>query len=1054
MKKNDAEKLVNETFTGKYDENQFRGLVQHLFLNYEPLDENASSGKYIPESFQAHILSFKRIAKFQDPETREIDVLAVKLKNRRVLENARTMQRNFIARYLNGSRGGQLKDAALVAFYSDDSEDWRFSLIKMDYVLDEAQQKIKKELTPARRYSFLVGKNEKTHTVRKQLLPVFTSETETTLNELEHAFNIETVTKEFFEKYKTLYLSLKKALDAHLKKDSIVKNEFESKDVKTSDFSKRLLGQIVFLYFLQKKGWLGVEKRQLWGTGPKDFLQRLYRQERNATQNFFNDVLEPLFYEALATERADNFYQQFNCKIPFLNGGLFEPIRGYDWVNTDIMLDNAIFEEIFDVFDLYNFTVREDEPLDKEVAVDPEMLGKVFENLIPENERKGSGTYYTPREIVHYMCQESLINFIESKVDQNLVPRKDIEALVHHGDIAIENELTAQEKHKNENYGGDYQHKIPESIRSHSKQIDDALADIKICDPAIGSGAFPVGMMNEIVRTRYSLTPFIDDLNRTLYDFKRHAIQESIYGVDIESSAVDIAKLRLWLSLVVDEDDFETIKPLPNLEYKICVGNSLMSFPFISEGQKEKLNKLTPLKNQYFNETSPSKKLHLKKQINLILQSEYDNPNQEKAWGYKVTFDYQWSFHEVFEKNDGFDVVIGNPPYGILNKKQNKAESIIVSPEEAHFYKNSTYYEPATGGMLNIFRLFILRSIKLLNKSGVFSEIFPLAFLCDLSISKLRKHILENNQIICIEAFPERDNPNKRVFEAVKMSVCILNLKKKNSNAPFFIRINTDRYIDLDAEKNYLSRNDIDLLDEQGCTFPLISSSELNLLLRIFSNSVRFRAIGVCKTGEVDMTFCKECFTKNSNDINLLKGAIIDRYQLRVKMSQGEIVYINEEKLFSLKQNLQRDFKTNERIVLQGITGVNEASRLKMMIVRDVYCANSLNYLALKQEISLNYLLGLFNSKLLNFIFSKFSTNSNVNGYEVDNLPIAINKTFIQPISAIVDKILKITNAADYLKDLQKQANVKEYENQIDQLIYQLYSLTNREIAIVEATRQ
>ncbi len=638
MKKPEAEKLVNDTFTHPYDEERFRLFINNLFHDYERLTEKASSGQYIPEAFQDGILSYKRLAKFNDPEGMEVDVLAVKLPGRRTLENARTMQRNFIARYLNGSRGGTLKDAALVAFYSDDSEDWRFSLVRMDYKLDEEKQKVHKELTPARRYSFLVGRSEGTHTARRQLIPVLVSSTETTLAELETAFNIETVTKEFFEKYKALYLSLKNALDQHLKKDTKTKTEFEAKAIKTEDFAKRLLGQIVFLYFLQKKGWLGVAKGQAWGSGPKDFLQTLYRGEYGSYDNFFNDVLEPLFYEALATERTDNFYQRFNCRIPFLNGGLFEPIHYYDWVNTDILLDNAIFKEIYEVFDLYNFTVREDEPLDKEVAVDPEMLGKVFENLIPENERKGSGTYYTPREIVHYMCQESLINYLDAKLNiesrpveergqQSLipdmsktdlltkfedvyvpvVPHEDLAEFIYHGDVAQEHDATAEIKNQRENYKGDYQHKIPESVRNYAQQIDDALASVKICDPAIGSGAFPVGVMNEIVRARRALNAYLGLDGRSPYDFKRHAIQESIYGVDLEPSAVDIAKLRLWLSLVVDEDDFGTIKPLPNLEYKIVSGNSLLGV------EKNLLNnhhfaELEKLKDQYFDETRPSEK--------------------------------------------------------------------------------------------------------------------------------------------------------------------------------------------------------------------------------------------------------------------------------------------------------------------------------------------------------------------------------------------------------------------------------------------------------------
>lgn len=157
-----------------------------------------------------------------------------------------------------------------------------------------------------------------------------------------------------------------------------------------------------------------------------------------------------------------------------------------------------------------------------------------------------------------------------------VVPRDNLAEFIYHGDVAQEHDATAQLKTQREDYKGSYQHKIPENVRKYAQQIDDALAHVKICDPAIGSGAFPVGVMNEIVRARGVLNAYLGDAGRTPYDFKRHAIQESIYGVDLEPSAVDIAKLRLWLSLVVDEDDFGTIKPLPNLEYKVRIGDSLL----------------------------------------------------------------------------------------------------------------------------------------------------------------------------------------------------------------------------------------------------------------------------------------------------------------------------------------------------------------------------------------------------------------------------------------------------------------------------------------------
>lgn len=212
------------------------------------------------------------------------------------------------------------------------------------------------------------------------------------------------------------------ALDGLVRTNPTVRAEFTAKALDTRHFAKKLLGQIVFLYFLQKKGWLGVQPGAAWGSGPKDFLRRLFDGQWGAYTNFFNERLEPLFYEALARQRPDNLYEPLGCQIPFLNGGLFEPLQGYDWQGVDILLDNELFAAIFDTFDLYNFTVRENEPLEKDVAVDPEMLGKVFENLLEVTDRKSKGAFYTPREIVQYMCQESLITYLDTALNLQEVP--------------------------------------------------------------------------------------------------------------------------------------------------------------------------------------------------------------------------------------------------------------------------------------------------------------------------------------------------------------------------------------------------------------------------------------------------------------------------------------------------------------------------------------------------------------------------------------------------------------------------------------------------------
>ena len=585
MDKNTSYRIIKETLENDFDKNRFLVFAKNLVNKIDESKVFQLSGAYIPESFRGYIKSYERLGTYTDPEEKKIDILIVHLQKETSLERARTAQRNFVARYL---KERDQKDAGLVAFVSPNSQDWRFSLIKMDYTFTEGKSgkiKVKEEFTPARRWSFLVGANENSHTAKSRLAPIVQDdEHNPTLKFLEEAFNIEKVTKEFFEKYRDLFLRVKETLDDVVKKDSVIKRDFAEKGVDTVEFAKKLLGQIIFLYFLQKKGWFGVERDKDWGTGPKNFLRQLFEKKHSDYKNFFNDILEPLFYEALARERDDDFYSRFNCKIPFLNGGLFDPISNYDWVHTDILLPDDLFSNkrktaegdigdgILDVFDRYNFTVKEDEPLEKEVAIDPETLGKVFENLLEVRDRKSKGTYYTPREVVHYMCVQSLVNYLTLELD-NKILKEDIAKLIKFGETVGENEARVEEKGEETQT---YYYRLPESVRANARLIDEKLANIKVCDPAIGSGAFPVGIMQEIVRTRNTLTSYIKDSNRSIYNFKRDCIQSSLYGVDIDPGAVEIAKLRLWLSLVVDEDDIKQIRPLPNLDYKIMQGNSLI----------------------------------------------------------------------------------------------------------------------------------------------------------------------------------------------------------------------------------------------------------------------------------------------------------------------------------------------------------------------------------------------------------------------------------------------------------------------------------------------
>jgi len=652
----------------------------------------------------------------------------VELNKSSSLEAARSLQRNFVADYLK-KRGE--KDAALVAYYNSESEDWRFSLVRMEYhsVLENDKVQIKTEFTPARRFSFLVGANEPNHTAQQQLVPLL-SQNKLSLDDLEEAFKIESVTQEFFDRYKALFLNLKEKLELNPKFP-----------LDSSQFAKKLLGQIVFLYFIQKKGWLVVYRGQAWGNGSKDFLQQLFRAKNY--DNYHHEILEPLLYTALAKQRSENFYEPLQCYIPFLNGGLFE--ADYDWVDAPIEIDNATFGAIFDNFDLYNFTVREDEPLEREVAVDPEMLGKVFEKLLDVEDRKSKGAFYTPREIVHYMCQESLIAYLSTQVEA--IPREDLSTFITRAEFSLEHDEAKLRGTKSYEYG------LPESVRSEADAVDNALARLKICDPAIGSGAFPVGLMQEIVKARMALSIFLGGV-RGAYELKRHVIQECIYGVDVDASAVDIAKLRLWLSLVVDEVDYESIKPLPNLDYKIVCGNSLLGV------EKDLLNeklfrRLESLKSVFFDEIDGVEKRRLKGEIDGIIG--------ELTGG---QFDFELCFSEVFRQG-GFDVVIGNPPYGIVFDTIVKKKYDEVYPT---FARNN-----------DIYVAFYEKGFNILINKGILAYISPNTFLNGDYFKILRKHITCHS--IIREIFDYKD---LKVFKDPTVFVCVfIGSKNININYPY-----------------------------------------------------------------------------------------------------------------------------------------------------------------------------------------------------------------------------------------------------------------------------
>ena len=973
-------KIFEDTLTKPYDHERYIGFVRELLNNVQLVAPRKDMKPW--NTFSIAVDHYNHIGNYTDGDGNKAALLSVCLTNNKNIENARSMQRSFVKTLLESS--GCV--GALVAFYNaEEPAKWRLSLVRMDYEFSKG--KISEKLTPAKRYSYLVGKGEPCHTAQERLYPVFASDDRNpTLDELEDAFSVEAVTKDFFDQYRDKYLDLKEYLDSN--PDFLA--ESQSRGFDSEQFAKKLMGQIVFLYFIQKKGWLGVNafparmkeseyksafyrpgrkpkelmpyvykrgadgmfyrdndallslspedettlstlvKGDKWGNGPKDFMRQIFTGCAKAGKNFFDDYLKPLFYTGLNQNRGENaFFPPLHRRIPFLNGGLFEELDGYDWQNNDFSIPNDLFSNrdekgrnadgILDVFDRYNFTMAEDEPMEREVAIDPEMLGKVFENLLDVSDRKSKGAFYTPREIVHYMCQESLINYL---VTRTQISEADIRKLILYGEyfrdedakktLPVDNQtgrvLQGDEiythKHHME-FDWDKDMEIPDTIFSYKKnvnrlpEIDGLLANIKVVDPAVGSGAFPLGMLNEIVKARDTVTTYMAiDMNnfqklsyrsgRSPYRLKRDTIKNCIFACDIEASATDITKLRLWLSLVIDDqimdqenDEFGyTTKPreLPNLDCNIICGNSLMDefygIPLITEssvlgnlsnGRQGNLydqrlavliNDLIELQSKLYDEKDHVAKDSLKGQIQDIYNQiilEQLNGNSEAVEAYyqiiqqasKPFVLWQIYFPKVFRDNGGFDVAIGNPPY-------------IGFHNVPHKDYNKKHYFSADG-KYDFYVLFIERGLQLIRENGYVSYICPSYFYKRNYGKKLRSLILKNTTIRYIADFSDY-----QIFESALTYTCIFGMNKTKSSQNNIRILNKG----LNLEEAYE-------IGQEKLTEPtwILEKADTNTILE------KVQKVSVCTFGGITKSISQGIVSGN-NDVFLIDVSVINNLNL------------------------------------------------------------------------------------------------------------------------------------------------------------------------------
>ena len=939
--------------------------------------------------------------------------------------------RNLVKSFINPNWGEF--DAALVVF--DSGSVWRLS-----FVCD-----IKGENTAAKRFTYVFGEGDSFYNTPVGRFDALQRKG-ISFENIKDAFSVEALSKEFFDEYREHYADIVEYITGkryvkekgkwvektihepcHEIFDQFVA-VYNDPEKTVRDYIKKLMGRLVFLQFLQKKEWMGVPSdRQDWHGGDTRFLQNKFNEFADK-DNFIDGFLEPLFNDLNTNRQNDHDLASpqvgHGIKVPFLNGGLFQ-LDKEDCSN--IRLPQHLLGDVLDFFERYNFTIDENDPNDAQIGVDPEMLGRVFENLLEDNKDKGA--FYTPKEIVQYMCQESLIAYLQTGIEDET------------GKESIRQFVLTHEA---------------ERLGSMAEDISIKMLNVKICDPAIGSGAFPMGLLRQLYLCQCAIHPELEEKNAA--DIKRHIIQNNIYGVDIEKGAVDIARLRFWLSLIVDE---ETPRFLPNLDFKIMQGNSLleqykgvdlskMTTLSIEQGEGTQLTwfdkeldilrfDLREKLNEYYNCSDHQRKELLKQEIienvkqQLREQSiNVDFGDLDLSANDQFTLWHTW-FYDVFSQG-GFDIVIGNPPYFVY-EGNNK--------EELPLLRKQKELKIALGGKLNAYKIFLASSLnKLVKNNGLNSFIFQNSFMADLQAVNLRKHVFNNCQILTIDSFPERDNKKKRVFESVKMSVCILLVRNANINNSFVVNIWDDKNKSSGITTHF-TKDEISEIDPISLTIPRLREEAKPIVLKM----IKQRAITIkCYEGELNVTSHRPFFSSDPSLPVIMKGAGIQKYYYTFDMSQGQIEHLKEKEYLKKCGNSEKaHHHETERIVMQGMTGANDKIRLVMSIVpKGMYLGHSCKYILPSEDISMKCLLGFMNSKLANFFFRCFSTNSNVNGYEIEAIPIC---DIPKDIAGKLENCVTIIMSS---RGKNHPTNTSKEETAIDLLVYHLYGLTYDEVLIVD----
>ena len=878
-------------------------------------------------------------------------------------------------------------DGAIAVF--DDGRHWRLS-----YICD-----LKEGSTSAKRFSYILGdENGQYKTPLERLEKVAKLNGHLTLSDLRESFSVDALSDEFFDEYHLHYDRIVANLTQAYRRDVPWRVSTDgTSDTRLHDYVKKMMGRIVFLHFLQKKGWLNDNPT---------FLRDLFLSSPHQA-DFLEQVLEPLFFGIFNTEPeqreklfADEQWDRGLLRqwehLPYLNGGLFERDE-VDKMN--IRLPSSLFNDLFTFLASYNFTVDENDPDDAEIGVDPEMLGKIFESLLEDNKAKGA--FYTPKEIVRYMCKESLIAYLNEQCTMNNV------------------QLSSAIRSFVEN------HELPGELEPYRDILDRALREVKICDPAIGSGAFPMGLLNELWRCReaISLSPVVETQNfaspsmgpssstQSRAALKREIIENNIYGVDIERGAIDIARLRFWLSIVVDSEEPQA---LPNFDYKFMQGNSLIeSFEGVdlsrmmsSEGQHSSLGKgrqkaganqlgiefvstdtkrnLQLMLREYFSLTDHVKKAEARREINDSVKSYIRHQDLRPAAEARLSsldpsanqefFLWHTWFKDIFDRG-GFDIVVGNPPY------------VVVGAD-------GTYSSYKTASCLDLYAFFYERAVNILNKNGILSFITSSLFVKGLKFHTLRKFLQENVSVVAFRI--EGDD----VFKNAEIPTATFIAKKCKSSWRF-----EDFYADGNIIEHVISG-----------TVPLSSISSIMRGFEIGRNMVGCNGQHKILTGS-DVS--KYHYTK----LSYISQSVLEAFS-------------KDNKYFSKERILLRETGSFLTAVYLGNETIYSNRSLYSILITD-------------GRLSTKYVLALLNSSLLQWYYSTMFKGETelfpkIRIAQAKKLPIPIaSKDKQQPIISLVDQILAV-------KRTNSSADTSALEREIDRLVYGLYGLKEEEVKVVE----